>query len=176
MQLPHARDLPFVDREGGRTVDEISGKSFSKHWVPMSAFSGEVSATVVTSFPNEIEEIEHTWVPLSDGTRLAARLWRPIDANTQPVPAILEYIPYCKRDGTAARDEAIHPFFAGHGFVAVRVDMRGSGESDGIMHDEYLAVEQDNALEVIAWIAAQAWCDGQIGMMGKSWRGLMDYR
>ena len=51
----------------------------------------------------------------------------------------------------------------------VRVDMRGSGESDGIMHDEYLALEQDDALEVIDWIARQPWCSGEVGMMGKSW-------
>lgn len=137
----------------------------------MSTETASVRATVITDFPNAVQEVEHAWIPLADGTRLAVRMWLPIDADTQPVPAILEYIPYCKRDGTAARDEAMHPFFAGHGYAAVRVDMRGSGESDGIMLDEYLKLEQDDALEVIAWIAAQAWCDGQVGMMGKSWGG-----
>ena len=111
------------------------------------------------------------WIPLDDGTRLAARAWMPVDADAKPVPAIVEYIPYCKRDGTAARDEAMHPFFAGHGYAAIRVDMRGSGESDGVLLDEYLAKEQDDALQVIAWIAEQPWCDGQVGMMGKSWGG-----
>ena len=93
------------------------------------------------------------------------------DALSEPVPAILEYIPYCKRDGTAARDEAMHPYFAGHGYAAIRVDLRGSGESEGVMLDEYLKQEQDDALEVIAWIAAQPWCTGRVGMMGKSWGG-----
>ena len=92
-------------------------------------------------------------------------------ALSDPVPAILEYIPYCKRDGTAARDEAMHPYFAGHGYAAIRVDLRGSGESEGVMLDEYLKQEQDDALEVIAWIAAQPWCTGRVGMMGKSWGG-----
>ena len=128
-------------------------------------------ARVVDDFPCKIRELEHAWIPLSDGTRLAARTWLPEDAGETPVPAILEYIPYCKRDGTAARDEAMHPYFAGHGYAAVRVDLRGSGESEGLLLDEYLKQEQDDALEVIAWIADQPWCDGNVGMMGKSWGG-----
>ena len=94
-------------------------------------------------------------IVLSDGCRLSARVWMPEDAATHPVPAILEYIPYRKRDGTLPRDEMMHPYFAGHGYAAVRVDMRGSGDSDGILYDEYLKQEQDDALEVIAWLAEQ---------------------
>ena len=87
------------------------------------------------------------------------------------MPAILEYIPYRKDDATAVRDAAIHPYFAGHGYAAVRVDMRGSGDSDGILEDEYLPQEQDDGVEVIAWLAAQPWCTGAVGMIGKSWGG-----
>jgi putative CocE/NonD family hydrolase len=112
---------------------------------------------------------EHIWIPMSDGTRLGARLWLPED--DAKVPAVLEYIPYRKRDGTRGRDEPMHGYFAQNGYAAIRVDMRGTGESDGHMADEYLAQEQDDALEVIAWIAAQPWCDGNVGMMGKSWGG-----
>lgn len=114
---------------------------------------------------------EHLWITLGDGTRLAARLWLPDSAAAEPVPAILEYIPYRKRDGTRGRDEPMHGFFAAQGYAALRVDMRGSGESDGFLDDEYLKQEQDDALEVIAWIAAQPWCSGAVGMMGKSWGG-----
>ncbi len=127
--------------------------------------------TVRTEFPHKIREVEHAWIELADGTRLAARYWLPEDAGENPVPAILEYIPYCKRDGTAARDEAMHPYFAGHGYAAVRVDMRGSGESDGVVLGEYLQQEHDDAVEVIAWLARQPWCTGKVGMMGKSWGG-----
>jgi putative CocE/NonD family hydrolase len=130
-----------------------------------------MTAKIVDDFPFAIREVENNWIPLSDGVRLAARYWLPEGAEANPVPAILEYIPYRKRDGTAARDEAMHPYFAGHGYAAVRVDIRGSGESDGLMDDEYLKLEQDDALEVIAWIAAQPWCNGRVGMMGKSWGG-----
>ena len=95
----------------------------------------------------------------------------PRGASENPVPAILEYIPYRKRDGTRARDEPMHGWFAEHGYAAIRVDIRGSGESDGLLADEYLPQELDDACEVIAWIAAQPWCYGAVGMMGKSWGG-----
>jgi len=123
------------------------------------------------SFPRTVREVEHVFVPLIDGARLAARIWMPEDANDAPVPAILEYLPYRKRDGTRARDDQTHPFFAGHGYACVRVDMRGTGDSDGVLHDEYLAQEQADGLEVLRWIAAQPWCDGKVGMIGISWGG-----
>ncbi|MGF7163071.1 hypothetical protein FHS85_004729 [Rhodoligotrophos appendicifer] len=119
--------------------------------------------------PVAIRDVENVWIPLRDGTRLAARIWLPQDAETHPVPAILEYIPYRKRDFMRLRDESIHPWFAARGYASIRVDLRGSGESGGIMHDEYLKQEQDDALEVIAWLADQPWCTGSVGMMGKSW-------
>lgn len=119
----------------------------------------------------DIETIEHLMIPLPDGTRLAARLWRPVNAETAPVPAILEYIPYRKRDGTRTRDEPMHAYVAAAGYAVIRVDMRGSGESDGLMDDEYLPTELNDACEVIAWLARQPWCSGAVGMMGKSWGG-----
>jgi putative CocE/NonD family hydrolase len=125
----------------------------------------------VPSLPRAVREIENLWIPLSDGTRLAARLWLPQDAERAPVPALLEYLPYRKRDGTAERDALTHPYLAGHGYAALRVDIRGSGESDGLLSDEYSPQEQDDALEIIAWLAAQPWCSGTVGMFGISWGG-----
>jgi len=115
--------------------------------------------------------IENGWIPLADGTRLAARIWIPEGAGQHPVPAVLEYLPYRKRDGTCIRDESTYPVFAAAGYAGVRVDMRGCGDSDGLMTDEYTAQEQSDALEVIDWIAAQPWCTGSVGMMGISWGG-----
>lgn len=126
---------------------------------------------IKTTFPHSVREIENTWIVLSDGCRLAARIWLPETAENQPVPALLEYLPYRKSDETAMRDALRHPYFAGHGYASVRVDMRGSGDSDGILYDEYLLTEQNDALEVLRWMAAQPWCDGNIGMFGKSWGG-----
>jgi predicted acyl esterase len=126
---------------------------------------------IVTTFPRPVRVIEHTLIPLQDGTMLAARIWLPEDAEQNPVPAILEYLPYRKRDGTYERDSLTHPYLAGHGYAGVRVDIRGSGESEGLLFDEYAQQEQDDGLEVIAWLAAQRWCSGVVGMMGISWGG-----
>jgi len=127
---------------------------------------------VVAAFPRPVRRIEHCWIPLPDGCRLAARVWLPEDAETSPVPAIVEYIPYRKRDFTRARDEPMHHYFAGHGYAAVRVDVRGSGESDGVLLDEYAEQELTDGVAVIDWLAAQPWCTGAVGMIGKSWGGI----
>ena len=126
---------------------------------------------IVDPLPEAVEVLDPVWITLSDGCRLAARLWLPKNARTAPVPAILEYIPYRRRDATIIGDTPRHAYTAGHGYACLRVDMRGSGDSDGVLLDEYLKQEQDDALEVIAWIAAQPWCSGQVGMMGISWGG-----
>ena len=123
----------------------------------------------VSAFPFRVIEDPDMGIVLSDGCRLSARVWLPEGAG--PVPAVLEYIPYRKRDGTLPRDEIMHPYVAGHGYVCVRVDMRGSGDSNGLMDDEYSIQELADACEVIDWLAAQPWCSGAVGMMGKSWGG-----
>ncbi|MGQ0484074.1 MAG: CocE/NonD family hydrolase [Hyphomicrobiales bacterium] len=125
----------------------------------------------VKDFPRKVREVENFWIAMSDGVKLAGRMWIPKDAEKNPVPAILEYIPYRKRDGTIVRDALTHPYLAGHGYAAIRVDMRGNGDSEGLMHDEYEKQEQDDALEAIAWIARQKWSTGKVGMMGISWGG-----
>jgi putative CocE/NonD family hydrolase len=127
--------------------------------------------TVTTAASGALRDIPDMGIVLADGCRLSARVWMPEDAGTNPVPAILEYIPYRKRDGTLPRDELMHPYVAAHGYACVRVDMRGNGDSDGLMTDEYTEQELSDACEVIAWLAAQPWCSGAVGMMGKSWGG-----
>jgi putative CocE/NonD family hydrolase len=115
--------------------------------------------------------IENEWIVLSDGTRLAARIWMPEGAGADPVPAVLEFLPYRKRNGTAPRDESTYPGFAAAGIAGVRVDIRGSGESDGVIDGEYTPRELSDAVEVIEWIARQPWSNGNVGMMGISWGG-----
>jgi putative CocE/NonD family hydrolase len=121
--------------------------------------------------PRPVRVVPNEWISMPDGCRLSARIWLPEDAVSQPVPAVLEYVPYRKNDATVLRDAGMHPYFAGHGYAAVRVDMRGSGDSDGILEDEYLPLEQEDALAVLRWLAAQPWCTGRVGMIGKSWGG-----
>src|SRR5271166_1845453 len=118
-------------------------------------------AVIVTTFPGAVRVIEHTLIPLKDGTMPAARIWLPDDAEQNPVAAMLEYLPYRKRKGTYERDALTHPYLAylaGHGYAGVRVDIRGCGESGGLLSDEYAKQEQDDGVEVIAWVAAQPWC------------------
>ncbi len=124
---------------------------------------------IVERFPRAVREIRNQWITLADGVRLAARIWLPEDA--EPVPAILEAIPYRKHDGTAVRDVPMAAYLAGHGYAYVRLDLRGSGDSEGLLLDEYLAQEHDDCVEVIAWLAAQPWCTGKVGMTGISWGG-----
>lgn len=126
---------------------------------------------VRTDFPRKVREIENTWIEMPDGVKLAARIWLPEDAEKNPVPAILEYLPYRKRDGTVERDHLTHPYFAGFGYAGVRVDMRGTGDSEGVCKGEYLRQEQDDGIAVIDWLARQPWCAGTVGMIGISWGG-----
>lgn len=131
----------------------------------------ESNRIIRDEFPRKVKEIKNIWIPMSDGTRLSASIWLPEDAEQHPVPAILEYIPYRKDDFTALRDSLRHPYFAGHGYASIRVDIRGAGNSEGILYDEYLKQEQDDALEVLTWISQQPWFTGGVGMIGKSWGG-----
>jgi putative CocE/NonD family hydrolase len=116
-----------------------------------------------------VREFENIWIPVRDGVRLAARAWLPQDAASNPVPAILEYIPYRKRDMTALRDTATHGYISRHGYACVRLDARGTGDSEGAFGDRFAAQYVDDAIDVIAWLAAQPWCNGAVAMFGLSW-------
>src|ERR1700752_2811348 len=125
----------------------------------------------ITEFPRKVVEYPNMEIVMPDGCRLSARVWMPVDAGDDPVPAILEHLPYRKPAGTVARDQLTHPYFAGHGYASIRVDMRGNGDSEGLMDDEYSEQELQDACDVIAWLAGQPWCSGTVGMMGISWGG-----
>jgi uncharacterized protein len=118
-----------------------------------------------------VHVVDNAWIALRDGVRLALRLWLPADAETRPVSAILDAVPYRKSDGTAIGDARWGTYFAAHGFAFARVDLRGSGDSEGILGDEYTEQEQADTEEVIAWLASRPWCTGSVGMIGVSWGG-----
>ena len=123
--------------------------------------------TDATSSPTVTER--DVWIPMPDGVRLHARIWAP--SSGAPVPALLEYLPYRLDDWTAPRDSERHPWYAEHGYASIRVDIRGSGSSDGLFDDEYSVQELDDGVAVIEWIAAQEWCTGAVGVFGISWGG-----
>ena len=93
---------------------------------------------IVEDLPFKIEIHDAVRIPMADGAHLVARIWRPAGSEKAPVPAILEFIPYRRRDNTAERDATMHPYFAGHGYACLRVDMRGSGDSEGVLKGEYV--------------------------------------
>jgi uncharacterized protein len=117
--------------------------------------------------------MEKTWIPMKDGVRLAATLYMPDGAKPEEkFPALLEYLPYRKDDGTAAEDYPTHAYFARRGYVGARVDIRGFGASEGVPPErEYSEQEQDDGAQVIAWLAHQPWSNGNVGMFGISWGG-----
>lgn len=114
--------------------------------------------------------VRDEWVPMPDGVRLHTRIWSPASPDG-PVPVLLEYLPYRLDDWTAPRDSERHPWYAQHGYASVRVDIRGSGSSDGFFDDEYSEQELRDGEAVIAWLAAQEWSTGAVGMFGISWGG-----
>jgi predicted acyl esterase len=117
--------------------------------------------------------MENAWILMKDGVRLSATLYMPDKTKAdEKFPAILEYQPYRKDDAMAARDYGIYSYFARRGYVCVRVDIRGFGTSEGVPTDrEYSEQEQEDGLQVIAWLARQPWSNGNVGMMGISWSG-----
>jgi putative CocE/NonD family hydrolase len=122
-------------------------------------------------------KIVQATIPMKDGVHLAVNLYMPDGApqgtaTDEKYPAILEYLPYRKDDWTLQRDWNLHSYFVRRGYVTARVDIRGTGASEGTPPDrEYSDQEQQDGLEVIAWLARQSWSNGNVGMMGISWGG-----
>lgn len=104
-----------------------------------------------------------------DGLRLSCDVYRPNRPGR--FPAVLEHIPYRKDDLEASGDRATGIYMARHGFVTVRLDVRGSGNSEGVAFDEYTPEEQQDGFRTVAWMAEQAWCTGKIGSWGISYGG-----
>jgi len=130
-------------------------------------------AGVPPSAPTYDVHIVKTFIPMKDGVRLAVTLYMPDGHGAkQRFPALLEYLPYRKDDGTVVRDYGNHAYFAKRGFVGARVDIRGFGASGGTPTErEYSAQEQQDGDAIIAWLARQPWSNGKVGMFGISWGG-----
>lgn len=120
--------------------------------------------------PVSFRTIEHQPIPMPDGVNLSARLWLPETAAR--VPAVLECVPYRKRDLYRFADDLWGPQLAANGIAFIRLDVRGSGESEGVITDEYSEAELNDCEEAIAWLAKQDWCNGAVGMRGISWGGI----
>jgi len=115
----------------------------------------------------------HVPIPMPDGAILSADLFLP-DAHAldgaRRFPVVFDYYPYRKDDGLAGRTR-IHRSLAARGFIAVRIDVRGSGSSTGTAADEYCRQELDDGVDAIAWLADRPWSNGNVGMFGSSYGG-----
>jgi putative CocE/NonD family hydrolase len=111
-------------------------------------------------------------LPTRDGLELSANLFLPVERTPgEKFPAILEMIPYRKDDWRASFDRQLMTYFAQRGFAGCRVDVRGTGSSQGVALDEYTEAETQDGYDAVEWLAAQPWCNGQVGMWGISYGG-----
>jgi hypothetical protein len=108
---------------------------------------------------------------MDDGARIALTVYLPDSANDGPYPTVVESLPYRKDDAFYSADWPTYAYLAQRGFAGVRIDIRGTGASNGIIEDEYVPREQQDTLAVFDWVADQAWCTGYLGMWGVSWGG-----
>ncbi len=113
-------------------------------------------------------EHRRAWITAADGERLAARLWLP---EAQPAPVVLEALPYRMDDLTASYASEYERLCEEGGFAVCRLDLRGTGSSSGLATDEYTPEEHADICDAIAWLAAQEWSNGRVGMYGTSWSG-----
>ena len=115
---------------------------------------------------------EEAWIPMPDGVRLAADVYRPSGPGADGrFPVLLEYLPY-RKDEARARCQALYSYFVRRGYVVARVDIRGTGNSEGrLIPYEYSDQENQDGDAVIEWLAKQAFSNGRVGMFGISWGG-----
>jgi len=116
--------------------------------------------------------LEEAWIPMGDGVRLAADLWRPKGKGDRGrFPVLLEYLPYRKTESRSG-SYSLYSWFVRRGYVVARVDIRGTGNSEGtLIPYEYSEIEQRDGEQVIAWLARQPFSNGNVGMFGISWGG-----
>jgi putative CocE/NonD family hydrolase len=124
------------------------------------------------SSPQYEIELKEAWIPMPDGVRLAADLYMPVSAKTSDrFPVLLEYLPYRKTE-SRGRNYPLYSYFVRRGYVVARVDIRGTGNSEGrLIAYEYTDQEQEDGETMIDWLSKQPWSTGKVGMFGVSWGG-----
>jgi hypothetical protein len=116
--------------------------------------------------------LREAWIPMRDGVRLAADLYVPVGGKAKERhPVLLEYLPYRKTESRGER-HALFSYFVRRGYVVARIDIRGTGNSEGrLVEHEYSEQEQRDGEEVISWLSRQPFSTGKVGMFGISWGG-----
>jgi len=120
---------------------------------------------------NPVRRVKNVMIPMRDGINIAADIYLPEEIKPgERLPAVIEYTPY-RKDELDAVQRRYATYLPENGYLFIRIDVRGTGASEGINTDEYLPQEQEDGYDAIEWIAAQAWCDGHVNMMGISYGG-----
>jgi putative CocE/NonD family hydrolase len=141
-----------------------------------TAISTLILALALTACTRDVDtagpSIRQVWIPMKDGVRLAADIYFPdAQGGTDRYPVLLEYLPY-RKDESRARNYSLYSYFLDHGYAVARVDMRGTGNSEGVtIPYEYSDIELDDGEVVIDWLSKQDWSTGAVGMFGISWGG-----
>jgi len=139
--------------------------------------SGELSAQLIareyTSRPDYEFEIQREWLVMPDSTRLSVTYFMPVSKQEgEKFPVLLELLPYRKDDQFYVRDYPLYSYFARRGYVGAKVDIRGTGSSEGNTPGrEYSEVELQDAVEIIDQLSKASWSSGRVGMWGISWGG-----
>ena len=139
----------------------------------MTLLAALLLAGLVEASPKTYEiALEEALIPMHDGVSLAADLWRPKGARAGArFPVVLEYLPY-RKDEERASYQSLYSYLARRGYVVARVDIRGTGRSEGVLLPyEYSEIEHRDGDDVIAWLARQPFSNGNVGMIGISWSG-----
>ena len=118
---------------------------------------------------DEVKVDKNVLIPMRDGIRLAADLYLPDPSPDEPLPVVMEYIPYRKDE--VPPGSRFYEYLPRQGYIVARVDIRGTGGSEGINTDEYVEQEQLDGYDAIEWLAAQPFCDGHVNQMGISYGG-----
>lgn len=141
---------------------------------PMVRATGDAAAQALTPAPAPYQYTRtRGWLRMPDGVRLAVTWWRPVPRTPgERFPVLLEYLPYRKEDSFYERDFPLYDWFVRRGFIMAKVDIRGTGSSEGHLPDrEYSDIEMEDADRIIAQLAASPGSNGSVGIWGISWGG-----
>jgi len=137
-----------------------------------SAGTGFVLAADAPSPAEYGISIKEQWITMPDGVRLAADLYMPTGgSDSEEFPVLLEYQPY-RKVSSRGRNYPLYAYFVERGYIVARVDIRGTGNSEGrLIPYEYSDTELDDGEAIIDWLSKQDWSNGNVGMFGISWSG-----
>lgn len=130
----------------------------------IKANTAQKTDTKIATKDGGVRNLFDVRIPMRDGVELSADIWIPVEKGKYP--AILVRTPYVKAfsPGKPSMQDFLHNF-ATQGYVTVYQDVRGRGDSDGVLFE---GDEGNDGFDTIEWIAKQPWSNGDVGMMGPS--------